>query len=416
MTQAVEPTMKLNMKLTLVALLLVITSIVRSQVSYNSFNQETDLNIKSEMGLELWNHYIRFNLDSLKIAAVDLLLLASEHEHEFGRAVGTRMLGSYLYRSGKIDQGLEYLAIAKKFFEQKEDYMIASEVYNEVGNALQLKGDFEKSKDAYRKSLRFGEQSPDPTAAFNGKLGLGKVYIALGDTNLGMSLIHSYKQLALQNQKYEAASDAFAYLAMIESARKNESLAQEYYLKSIDNSKKSESKVHLAHSFANLGILKFGLEEFDSSHYYFRESLRLREEMSAKRPIVESHYNLGFFYMERDSMDQAIQEFTISAELAERYNLIQDEIDALTELQSIYKGQTKDDLADQCEVRIKELEKKKLEMASAEEKELRELDLNFTKENAKKEKSEGLSWVTFTIIVLALAVLLFFFLERKHFS
>ena len=141
---------------------------------------------------------------------------------------------------------------------------------------------------------------------------------------------------------------------MIEAAHKNESITQEDYLKSIDNSKKSESKVHLAHSFANLGILKFGLEEFDSSLYYFKESLRLREEMSAKRPIVESHYNLGFFYMERDSMDQAIQEFTISAELAKRYNLVQDEIDALTELQSIYKGQTKDDLADEYDQSKKE--------------------------------------------------------------
>lgn len=416
MTDLVKPTMKLNLKLTLVALSLAITSFVSSQVSYNSFKEEADLNIKSEMGLELWNYYIRFNLDSLKVAAVDLLLLASEEEHEFGRAVGTRMLGSYLYRSGKIDQGLEYLSIAKKFFEQKEDYMIASEVYNEVGNALQLKGDFERAKEAYRKSLRLGEQSPDPTAAFNGKLGLGKVYIALGDTNVGMSLIHSYKQLALQNQKYEAASDAFAYLAMVESARKNENLAQEYYLKSVDNSKRSESKVHLAHSYANLGILKFGLEEYDSSLYFFKQSLRLREEMSTARPIAEAHYNLGFFYKERDSTDLAIQEFSISADIAKRNKLLSDEIDALKELIPLYEGKSMADKVIECEARIEKLKRKMKVMASAENKELEELDLKFSEKKNKKEEKEGLSWITFTIVVLALAVLLFFFLERKHFS
>ena len=170
-----------------------------SQSAYEKFQEQSDLNIKSELGMELLHYYVRFNLDSLKIAAIDLLLDASEHEHEFARAVGTRMLGSYLCKTGNQKQGLEYLTVAKDYFEKKEDYVIVSEIYNAMGHAHLRDGAYTKAKEAYNQSLRMGEQSNDATAAFNAKLGLGRAYINTGDTTTGMTIWHQYKLASVEN-------------------------------------------------------------------------------------------------------------------------------------------------------------------------------------------------------------------------
>lgn len=404
------------LKATFTFLLLTIASNLNAQVSYSAFENQSDLNVKSEMGLELWNYYSRFNLDSLKIAAVDLLLDASSEEHEFARAVGTRMLGSYLWQSGKVDQGLGYLVASCEYFEKKEDFMIASEILNEIGHSHFVNGNQDEAKEAYKKSLRLGEQSPDATAAFNGKLGLAKSYIVTGDTNVGMSLLHSYKQLSIQNQKYEAASDAFAYMAMIESDRGNDNLSVEYYTRSISYSKRSKSKVHIAHSYANMGILKFTLEEYDSSLHYFKKSLELRLEQKSIRPILEGYYNLGFFYMERDSTLLAIQNFNKSIELAKKNEHYSDEIDALNELIVIYNEMDNTDLVGEYTVRIEKLERLIDAKSSSEDKEIKRIDLEFEGKEKVLSTESGVGWITFSLIVVGATLLFLLFLERRRLS
>jgi len=398
----------------LLILLFINASNSRAQLTYEEYRDQHDLNIKSEMGIELWNYFIRHNLDSLKIAAVDLLLDAADKKHDFARAVGARMLGSFLYRSGKLDQGLDYLTIAKTYFEKKEDYLIASEICNEIGHVYFLKGDFKSAKKYYNASLKYGVQSPDETAAFNGKLGLGKAYIALGDTNTGMTIIHSYKQLSLQNQKYEAASDAFSYMAMIESMRKFDDLSAEYYIRSVNYSKLSKSKIHLSHSYANMGILKFGMKDYDSSLYYFQESLDLRLELKAIRPTIEAYYNLASYYWELDSIPSAIRYFNQGLELAKRHKFTVDEVDILTGLIEIY-GDLNDQLkVERLSARKAELEEQMKQKLGLDDEIIAGIDLDFMSKSPQKKKEGGLSWVAFTIIVVAIALVVFIVLERKR--
>lgn len=386
-----------------------------AQVTYAEFREQSDLTIKSEMGLELWNYYIRQDLDSLKIAAVDLLLLASEKKHEFARAAGTRMMGSYLYRTGKIEQGLEYLNMAKGFFEKKEDFMIASEIYNEIGHAYLLKADYAKAKQAYNTSLNFGKQSTDDTDAYNGKLGLGRTYIATGDTNAGMVILHSYKQNALASRRFEAVADVYAHMAMVESDRGNSDVSFEYYLESFKYSQKAKSKVYRANGYANWGILKFEIGEYDSSLYYFKESLRLRKEVNSIRPLVEGYNNLAFFYQERDSIPQCLENYRKAIDLAMEYKLLQDELDMRRELVSVYTEMGQEEMASDCELRIADLEKKIEQGNQDEDEQLNNINLDFEKNAGDKKAEKGLGWVTFIIIAVASLLLVFFFLERKRF-
>lgn len=389
----------------------------QAQVSYKQFKEQSDLNIKSELGLELWNYYNRSDLDSLKIAAIDLLLDASAEEHEFARAVGSRMLGSYLYRTGKIEQGLEYLELSLGFFEKREDFVVASEVWNTIGHAYQLNGALKKAKEAYNKSLRLGEQSTDATASFNAKLGLGRTYILAGDTATGMSIWHSYKQRSLEAEKYEAAADVYALMAMIEGKRGNKDLSGEYYERSIEYGGKSDSKSYIANRYANKGIQMFGQEDYDSSRYYFEKSLELRLELNNMRQILEGYFNLGFYYMSIDSLDRSAEYYELVLEKAEEHELWSDLSDYLKEFIEIYIELEREDLVAIYESRKEEVEAIIKEKNSADDVLINELDLTFTGKNKDVDIKDpgGVDWMIFVIIVLGLLVLFFLFLERKRF-
>ena len=407
-----------NFRIVLLFFFLFGSAYSQEQVSYQQFEEQSDITVKSEMGLELWNYYRRTNLDSLKIVAVDLLLVASERKHVFSRAVGTRLLGSYLYQTGKIKQGLEYLNLARGYFEMKEDYVISSEIWNEIGHAFLLDGATEKAKEAYNKSLQFGEKSSDATAAFNGKLGLGRAFVVAGDTNAGMTILHAYKQKSLESEKYEAVADVFAYMAMIEKTRGNKQLSLEYFGRSIEFSKRSNSKTHEANSYANLGIQKFEQEDFDSSLYYFHKSLKLRKELRSMRPILEGYYNLGFFYLERDSLNQSIDHFESGRKLAERHEQWVDLKDFLMELISLYEITGDRRLRDRYKNRMAQVEELLQMKREADESLLSEIDLDFDEKEKgmNGEDNDGLNWVVFTSIILALLLLVFFVLEKRRFN
>ncbi|MDX2359855.1 MAG: tetratricopeptide repeat protein [Crocinitomicaceae bacterium] len=318
-------------------LLLLITarSVAFSQCSFQEFSNEQDIDKKSEMCIYLTNEYLRGDLDSLKIISVELLISAAEAKSAFGKAIGYKCLASYQIRTGEIETGLEHFLDAKEYFERKQDPQLLSEIYNEIGNAHYLLGEYNDAIKAYLKSLEYGKTSPDKTDAFNGKNGLGKSYCALGDTAVGVYTMAEYKNESIKASKFEAAADAYAYLGQIEMERGNILLAKEYYGKSVLFSRRSDSKVHLSHALNNQAILQFNLGDMDSSLYYFEESLRLREQLSNYKGIVESYYNLGFFYAATSDFHNGYINYNRSAEIAHDNNFIGDELDALNELIAI---------------------------------------------------------------------------------
>jgi tetratricopeptide (TPR) repeat protein len=388
----------------------------RAQVGYSEFLNEDDVHRKAELGLSLWNEYLRSDLDSVKVVAIELLMDASEKEDEFARAVGTRILGSHLFRSGKIDQGIEYMISSREYFERNEDYITSSEIYNEVGHALFLKGEFDEAIVSFRKSIQFGKKSTDPTAEFSGEMGMGRCYISRGDTTIGLGIINNYRRLSLEHRKYEAVADALATLAQVADDGGNVTLANQYYFRSLSYSKKSKSKIHISHSYANMGILKFNNSDFDSSLYYFNASLKLRKELNNPKGIVEGFYNLGFFYASLEKYDLALENLITSRELANKNGFLADEIDAILDMIDVYSS-----IGDSTKMNVLVGEKLILQKQLESQKGLDDgvidsIDLSFKgkSENPKEEADDGIGWKELTIGILILALAVFFWTERKR--
>jgi len=400
------------------AFTLFLSTQVVGQQGYVDFQNEKDITKKTEIGYYLWNEYLRNDLDSLKIMAVELILSAAEEKSTFARAVGNNSLGSYLIRSGDVEGGIKHLEEAEKYFEHKEDYTLLSETYNELGNGHYLAGEYSEAIKSYLASLRYGSLSPDPTAAFNGKLGLGRSYCAIGDTSVGIFTVEKYKDQAVKHMKFESAADAYAYLGMIEMDRQNMELSREYYKKSTVFSGKSNSKAHLSHSYNNKAILHFNLGETDSSLMYFEKSLRLRERINHKKGIVESYYNIGFYYNETGDAHNAYINFNKSAELAKKYEFKGDELDALQELLNICNEQNYIEESKRIEKRQKKLsnylEEKKTtdeEIIAYAQKVISEAEMEEEKVEPKEATSNMFLWTLGALVLILFAAA---FRKRKR--
>lgn len=395
--------------------LLVGTHVI-AQNSFRDFEREKDINKKGEIGLYLWNEYLRNDIDSLKILAVELMLSAAEEKSTFAKTVGNFALGSYLIRNGKIADGIFQLRESEKYFAQKEDYTILSETYNEIGNGYFLAGEYHKAIKSYLESLRYGNLSPDITAAFNAKIGLGKSYCAIGDTAVAILTVEKYKSEAIKLLKFEAAADAYAFLAQIEDDRKNVDLAREYFDKSIVFSAKSKSIVHLSHAYANKAIRDFGLGEMDSSLFYFEKSLALRKQINHWKGIVEGYYNLGYYYFENGDYKMSEEFYNKSVVLARKKNFKGDELDALVDMQPLYKALNNLTELARIEKRIFQLKAEMESDESADQEIIAYAQKVLLEANVEDEAemTKGKSYLNVWLIGSGLLLLGIFILRRKR--
>ena len=309
---------------------------VFGQYTYSDLLEEKDNTQKAEIGLYLLNEYRRNDFDSLKFLAVHLLLNGSGKNEEFTQAVGFRTIGAYYIKKGKIKEGISNLNRAKDYFEKKGDLLLLSETIIEVGNAYFFEGNYKEAIKKLLESMKIGKRSSDKTLEFAAKLTLGQAYCAIGDTSVGVFSILQYKDQALEHKRYESVANAYATLGMIEFDRKNMDLSKEYYEQSLKYSEKSDSKVILSHAYNNKAILHFNLEEMDSSLMYFEMGLRLREKLNQTKGVVESYFNIASFYQGTGDYDNALYYFNQSVQLAKKNKFNVDEVDALSEMLTIY--------------------------------------------------------------------------------
>ncbi len=314
------------------------------QVSYQQFQNESDLHKKTEIAYSLLNEYSMNSLDSLRLISTQLVLIGKENNIEYSLSTGQFGLGSYFLRTGKQKRAIKSLKSSLVFFKSIEDYQLVSEILNEIGNSYAISGEYTNAIESYISSMDFGSISKDETASFNGEIGLAKAYFSLGDTLKGESTLASYIKECIKYEKYQSISNAYGFLGMIEQDKGNQEESMSFLDKSIYYGLKSNSKIQLSHIYTNKAIVFFSVENYDSSLVFFEKALMLRKELRRPRQICESYFNLASFYIERGDLTKAIVEVNSSIVLAKDNFLIQDEYDGVELLEYIY-GEQGDSIA-----------------------------------------------------------------------
>jgi len=315
------------------------------QLDLKNYRSTDDLGAKTELGIRLWNSLMRNELDTLKTLAIDLISRGSKEGHKEAVAVGKRSLGTVLIRTGDPEKGIALLKEAFRYFQNKGDIVLATETMNEIGNGYLNQGNPKEAEKYYLSSLKLGKRSPDPTSAFLAEVNLGQAYIALKDHDRAYAVLQHYKNEALRHNKFEAVANAYALLGSIEQEKGNVMLAMEFYTKSADYGKRSNSLTQQAHAHNNLAIVLFQKGETENSKAHFQKALELREKTGNARYIAESYFNLAGFYFELKDYLNAEKYYNLSLELSKRKQLRKDKMDAIEGLVELFKAKGDKDRA-----------------------------------------------------------------------
>jgi len=284
-----------------------------------------------------WNYYMRNNLDSLKLDAYQIMSIGFENKNDQAINVGKRSLGTYLSRTGEPMRGIKYLRSSLIHFQKTGDVVIETEILNEIGNAFFNSGKTKEAEIYYLKSLKVGKESPDPTSAFLAESNLAQVYIALGELDKAVGILHHYKTESLRLMKMESVSNAYSLLGTIEQKKVNLKLAGEYFRKSAQFGFRSKARTQIAHAYNNMAIVHFQNGDRKASLEYFKKALDIRLTIGNSRAVSESYFNLGSYFQELKNYNEAITYYRIAEKYSKEQNLLKEEMDAVRALAEIYK-------------------------------------------------------------------------------
>lgn len=348
------------MKIVFLLFFLISCHSIIAQTTIKSSNELTGKEIQeaATQSLENWNYYLRNDLDSLKSDAVQIMLMGYDGKNDFAINTGKRSLGSYLIRTSQQLKGIYYLKAANIYFEKRENFVIQTEILNEIGNGYLNNGKPIEAEKYYLKSLKCGKNSTDPTSAFLAEVNLAQAYIYSGNDDKAEAILQHYKTESLKRNKFEAVSSAYALLGTIAENKKNVPLAKEYYRKSADFGFKSKATSLIAQAYNNMAIVFFQENELERSLEYFQKALDLRLQTKNSKSISESYYNLGDYYNLSKVYDKAIEYFLICKDYSKNKILVKEELDAILAISEVYKTQNKWELAYQEMAKVVALQKK----------------------------------------------------------
>jgi tetratricopeptide (TPR) repeat protein len=292
---------------------------------------------KLQISHDLWEKYLRTDVDSLKILS---LALQENHQGILIQELiffSKRVLGCYWIRRGEIQLGKNQLKEALHFHRKIGDKANETEELNELGIASFMEGDYATAKGYFLQSLKTGKDSPDPTHFFMAELNLAKVYDKLNLKEKAKGIAKHYLKETLNRKKNESASNAYGFLSDLELDRKNLPLAKEYLEKSIHCLDKTDNVFFKAQALTNMGAYCATIQDFLLASKYFNQALDLRIKIKHSKGILESYYNLGSLAYIQNDYTEAENQFLKGLKYAEKAGMIPDQIDFMEMLVEVQK-------------------------------------------------------------------------------
>ena len=289
-------------KATFVIILTLLTNspiyFAQNSTSFAAFKKENQLEQKTRIALELWEHYLRNDVDSLQFLAVELA--TSKNRNSFSLAVSKRIFGCFQVRKGKILEGIKLLKESKNYFLYIGDMQLLCEELNELGIAYYLQGDLETAAFYFKSSLTTGAQSPKETDAILAEVNLAKVYIAEKDFKQASAILNHYIFTAKELKKWEAVANAYSVLADVNLNLGKYELAKTLCKKQIKYAKKGKALNLKINALNNEALIFFFEGNPSKALALFYEILSIRKKQNIPSKIYDAYYNLASFYVDEN--------------------------------------------------------------------------------------------------------------------
>lgn len=222
------------------------------------------------------------------------------------QAESLKNIGASWVSMGDMDKATPFLDEAFGIYSHKLEEEENWEDHYQIALILMLKGQFEKSIDAYQRALGMAE-GLDLSGKALCLSGMGDVYRKMGKFNQSLEYytraLEIFQKPGTENGMGRLLFDmavVYRHLARYEEAIRN-------LFASLEISRKTNNLIQMGHTYQLAGGIYLNLREFEKALEYHSKGLAIHEQIGDRAGVANTMDVLADIHLEMEQFDQAFR-------------------------------------------------------------------------------------------------------------
>lgn len=278
------------------------------------------------------------NADSISFLTDELEDLSNARSDERGMLYVGFFRGMVLEQRELADSAINVLSrtLAGINRSERDSSLLYSRVMLVLGNSYYRKGDYQQALSSYLSVKSETEKIGREETTYNVDCNIGLLYIWMGDLDLAYTYFNTarnhFEELLPSGQARLLAAWGTYY-----SKRKQLDSAAYYYRKGMERHKTNGDLRGVAHGFNNLAIVAYQQGKVEEAIVGFEAALEVRLQLSNKKNISDSYYNLGLLYAGVGKYNEAIGNYREGLKFASKLESLIGQRDVSLELADSFR-------------------------------------------------------------------------------
>ena len=245
-------------------------------------------------------------------------------QEQWSKAEAVRQEGHELFNKNEYSLALAKYEEALKGFQSLPDSLSIAKCFNNIGNSQLFLGNNEEAITAFYKAIKINKLLNNSKTLIGNYINLAAYYKNQNEFELALKYYLEAKDEIAKTGDPSRLPIIYLGLGSILGEPKYQGrdygLAKKYYHNALTTYIAAQDSFRMSSVYNNLGVLLFHQFKFDSSLYYYTNSIALNEALGNQRGQIVVFLNIGKTYLEQGNYGMALEYFNKGVDIALAYN------------------------------------------------------------------------------------------------
>jgi len=237
--------------------------------------------------------------------ALKALSLSSKIPYRKGLANSYNRIGSIYFVQTNYLDALDYYLRSLKINQQLGNFVEIAKTYNYIGSIYSNNQDYTKALEYLYKSLEIAKVTGDKRLTVMPNFNIGVIFENKEEFEKALTYYNSALKIAKVYRDDLYTATAYDGIASVYDKIEKNELAKEYYLKSMNIRKNSDDKYGLCSTYNSFGIFHINHGSIDKAIELFSTSLEIAQKYNFKQKIKVAAVRLSEIYAKKKQFQKA---------------------------------------------------------------------------------------------------------------
>jgi tetratricopeptide (TPR) repeat protein len=263
------------------------------------------------------------NPDSARIKILQAFKLSRKAGYEKGIGQSYFFLADYCESQADFQKAHSYMDTAETYYRKINDFTLMAELYNLRGITFSDQGLYQQSLDWYNKEVSVSKPNNYQKGLSLAYSNTGVSYFLMGE--YGKAITYYLQGIRI----YEETKDSVSLVTALNNLSvfyqyKNQYKEAIRVLEEAINYARPDAHKHLGDTYNNMGVTYRKMNELGKAREWFLKSLEEVKKSEDQRGIANIYNNLADLEIIKGNYDEAINYFRKTLEIHVKYNYVND--------------------------------------------------------------------------------------------